>query len=878
MDATFITQGNSGGIVMNINGDYHEHQIPSNFFHNLGHFIEQAISHVSLAIGSATGQSEIFEHLREAYSAIDAARTSDCLPCQPHTCRIATTQGVADACYTSAIQSIAQLRMMIVTIRMMEHHPTLCSSQHLPETLADLEKVLTLTERAVEAYHNTPLSKSLSRKISVEVGRCRRLLEDLLRNLSDWRRILSHIVLYLIQKIGQRDAVNTLDLKLRECHKSFAACLLALSRVAWPGSYRSTEALASLADMHHWLELESRTLQHIIVDTVTVVSHLGRDLPVPFIFCNSWEGFDFVITGFCRDSAGYGYIRRGDYKIWKPDDDTFIRPAEISVRLRPGMKVEMTIVVHELVEMKHRHEARRYSVRKKNETTAERVPDGEGSGAKATETGETAQQTEDKRVSEGIIANGDATRAKEEDAREPKERQGGTSRVGVIDDQPSPTSPVGVWVTPEATCSTPSPLPPPVPSGHRIIENVTEARLSECSTSLSQSSICVDADTLFKEDIIIAYVLCRTYLNHHRNNEKSPSVMGPTGAGKSSVCKFNIKHIISHADSIEKFVSMAMGSEASEGETVGHGLESYTQDVRVVRCRHPDDPRSYVFVDTPGFDDTNLSDADILLRIATWLTATYQKHIHLTAILYLHRISDNRMAGSALRNMELFQRLCGDAALPNVVLVTTMWDEVDEATGERREQELRDTFWASMIDSGSQIARFYHTPESAWKILGPYTGHFRPVKLQIQMELVDKGMPLSKTAAGSFLKSWLTVLSKQFKIFLLRFQKALRNASKQNDDQLDIIKRRTIATQIKIEKVNAQVNLLDDGSSVYSDTSSTSTALFSTAPSSPLRNRSYSIPLARESLVSLLSRGGMKRDEVKMLAKYGSPGSIPQPS
>ncbi|KAF7974365.1 hypothetical protein HWV62_12326 [Athelia sp. TMB] len=761
MAAIFNTQENLGGTVYNINGDYHEHQIPSDFFHVLGRHIEETMSHFSLAIRSAAERSNIFDHLHEAHSAISVARDSGHLP---HTCRNAVAQGVADTCHATAIHSIAQLHMMIIAIRLMKHHPTLCSSQHLSETLADLENVLTWTERAVEAYHNTPLSESLSRKISLEVVDCRRLLEELLGYLSDWRRILSHIVLDLIQKyvcgkIGRSDAINTLDLKLRESHKSFAACLLALSR-------------------------------------------------------------------------------RGDYRIWKPSDDTFIYPAEISVKLRPWMKVEMSIVVHELVEIKHHREARRINVlqdspRGKNETQAEIVRDSEELGAKTTEVGETSHQLVDEQVSEeNIAARGDAMRMTDEDAGEPTFEEGEGSEAQELEDTDEHlTSSSGIWSTPDVACSAPVPLAQ-VPSSSD--PSVIEAHLSECSTSSSRSSICTDADKLFKEDIIIA-------------------VMGPTGAGKSS------------------FISKAIGSE---GETVGHGLESCTQYVRAVRCRHPDDPRSFVFVDTPGFDDTNLSDAEILIRIATWLTATYQQHIFITAILYLHRISDNRMAGSALRNMDMFRRLCGNDALPNVVLVSTMWDQVDRITGQKREQELRDTFWRSMVDNGARTARFYHTPASAWEILGPYTGHFRPVKLQIQMEMVDKGIPLSQTAAGSFLKSWLTVLSKQFKIFLARCQKALRRTSKQHDERVDPIDRMEIATQSnKVEKVKAQLNLLDDGSSVYSDTSSTSTTLFTTAPSSPATNRPYSIPLARESLVSLLSRGGMKRDEAKMWAMYGNPGT-----
>ncbi|KZP06251.1 hypothetical protein FIBSPDRAFT_805092, partial [Athelia psychrophila] len=182
--------------------------------------------------------------------------------------------------------------------------------------------------------------------------------------------------------------------------------------------------------------------------------------------------------------------------------------------------------------------------------------------------------------------------------------------------------------------------------------------------------------------------------------------------------------------------------------TIGHGLESHTRNVRAVRYRHPSDPsRTYVFLDTPGFDDTYLSDTDILITISNWLTATYKRKMLLTGLLFLHRISDNRMSGSALRNMDMFQMLCGDSGLPNIVLVTTMWDQVIKEAGEMREKELRDTFWQPMIDKHSRTARSHHTTESAWEVLSQFAKEHRPIKLKIQTQMVDEGIPLSKTAA-----------------------------------------------------------------------------------------------------------------------------------
>ena len=69
-----------------------------------------------------------------------------------------------------------------------------------------------------------------------------------------------------------------------------------------------------------------------------------------------------------------------------------------------------------------------------------------------------------------------------------------------------------------------------------------------------------------------------------------------------------------------QFVNNVTGNVES-GAVIGHSLKSQTQAVQPVRCALPDG-REIVLVDTPGFDDTYLSDTQILRRIATWLKET----------------------------------------------------------------------------------------------------------------------------------------------------------------------------------------------------------------------------------------------------------------
>jgi hypothetical protein len=60
-----------------------------------------------------------------------------------------------------------------------------------------------------------------------------------------------------------------------------------------------------------------------------------------------------------------------------------------------------------------------------------------------------------------------------------------------------------------------------------------------------------------------------------------------------------------------------------DGKHVGHSLHSYTANIRAVRVNHPrGGNRPFVFVDTPGFDDTTKSDTEVLTLIAEWLKQT----------------------------------------------------------------------------------------------------------------------------------------------------------------------------------------------------------------------------------------------------------------
>ena len=105
------------------------------------------------------------------------------------------------------------------------------------------------------------------------------------------------------------------------------------------------------------------------------------------------------------------------------------------------------------------------------------------------------------------------------------------------------------------------------------------------------------------------------------------------------------------------------------------------------------------------------------------------------------------MTGTPLKNLRVFQNLCGEDF--KSVLVTTNWDNVVKAVGESREAELKWTCWKPLIDGGSSVRRFDFTQRSAFDILAPIIDKVnKRSTLLLQKEMNDLGLKLKQTTAG----------------------------------------------------------------------------------------------------------------------------------
>lgn len=262
------------------------------------------------------------------------------------------------------------------------------------------------------------------------------------------------------------------------------------------------------------------------------------------------------------------------------------------------------------------------------------------------------------------------------------------------------------------------------------------------------------------------------------------AILGVTGAGKST------------------FISKCSEKQVA----IGHNLQACTQEVGVYLCKSRD--FNIYLVDTPGFDDTDRSDTEVLREIASWLTASYSSSIKLHGIIYLHRITDPRMQGSGMRNLHMFKRLCGDQNLSNVVMATCQWERVLEEDGIERERQLKETrnFWGYMVERGSQVHRHFNTRESALKLIDSLVGGTtsRPkIVLDIQAQMVDEGKDLASTGAGQAIDDAISKERDRFAKQIAESQADLKEALASRDrDTAEILRQHQ-------EEMNARVLKLD---------------------------------------------------------------------
>ncbi|KAF9038072.1 P-loop containing nucleoside triphosphate hydrolase protein [Panaeolus papilionaceus] len=232
------------------------------------------------------------------------------------------------------------------------------------------------------------------------------------------------------------------------------------------------------------------------------------------------------------------------------------------------------------------------------------------------------------------------------------------------------------------------------------------------------------------------------------------AVMGVTGAGKTSFIK-------------------AIAGDKVQG--VGHNLDAGTNTVNCFKIPIPQTESHLILVDTPGFDDPNRTDGDILTVIAEWLKASYKEGKTLSGIIYLHRITDIRFDSGSAKSLTLFKHICGGDVFDKVCFTTTKWNDVQpekKIDYERKEDDLRKDHWGVYIAKGSITSRFDSTTEEMARDTAKKTVQklvedtTRKMIITLQKQLVDQKLPLYKTDAGKYAFTFEQTLNAQ--LFQLR--------------------------------------------------------------------------------------------------------------
>lgn len=210
--------------------------------------------------------------------------------------------------------------------------------------------------------------------------------------------------------------------------------------------------------------------------------------------------------------------------------------------------------------------------------------------------------------------------------------------------------------------------------------------------------------------------------------------------------------------------------------------------------------KKITLVDTPGFDDSSLSDRDILLKLLEWLKEGYDENRQLSGIIYLHRIDAPRMQGTALRNFGVFKQLCGEGFYKNVMLGTTCWDLVDADTvGKQREAQLKGKggFWHALVLKGSEVRRIPRERELARDLV--YNLALRcPAFLKSQNEMGSMGLRPDQVSATKAVNADLEELRAENERLRRQQQEEFERMQREREERARIERERERQRQEKL--------------------------------------------------------------------------------
>ena len=162
---------------------------------------------------------------------------------------------------------------------------------------------------------------------------------------------------------------------------------------------------------------------------------------------------------------------------------------------------------------------------------------------------------------------------------------------------------------------------------------------------------------------------------------------------------------------------------------------------------------------------------------------SYSVGAKVAGVIYIHRISDNKFGGLAVKNFKMFRELCGENSLKNVVLVTNMWGLIaSDQQGVAREQQLRDKYFKAAIEKGAKLWRYNDDLESGQAILREILGK-EPVVLKIQEELINERKNIGDTGAVVELRRGILEVEENYKREIKELEENMLKAGEEKDEE-----------------------------------------------------------------------------------------------
>lgn len=142
-----------------------------------------------------------------------------------------------------------------------------------------------------------------------------------------------------------------------------------------------------------------------------------------------------------------------------------------------------------------------------------------------------------------------------------------------------------------------------------------------------------------------------------------------------------------------------------------------------------------------------------------------------------------------MKNLYMFQKLCGKECFGNVVLGTTFWSTVTNnrdllVAAEAREKELisNDDFWGEMVKAGSEVVRISDDQVTARELLLRLAKK-NTITLKAQAETVHGGKTFDQTSAAQSMKDIVARMEKEHQEELARKRKEYKRRLEEEDQK-----------------------------------------------------------------------------------------------